>query len=608
MPKRSRFVFELALADLRHEWVLTLCMVLALAAVIAPLMLLMGLKEGTISTLRDRLVQDPRFREIKPAQTQEYPEDWFQRMGRRADLEFLIPTVLPASSIITVEDRQGGPSQLWDLVPTGPGDPLLLENGGVVPGPDECVLSASAAEVLDLSAGDELKVKATRIRGSKREAGEQTLRIAAVLEPRAGSVQRLYAPLAFVLDVESYKEGMGVPARGWPGSLPRPHLSLDGVLVVLPEPLTPVQESGLIVNTGLSRVAPLVAEAFQHRTGLTLPDGRSAYDLGTHSTALSYASYRALSGKLRGRGALLLPYTRIAGLTLDGGEVPLFGLSLSSGKADLLGLEPPPWGKLDQGSPGERWRQVLLPAGFPADGGELSAEFEGHGDRLKFPLRVAGTSAGRLALVPAELLGALRTAQQRGVSYDPVQGEFLLQRGGFRGFRLFTKTIDQVPPLARELRAQDIPVIAEIEAIERIRVLDRGLSRIFWLVALVGIAGGIAALIASLYAAVERKKQPLGVMRLLGFSRRDLFRFPIYQGLMIALLSLGAAWSGYFTLAEVINRVFASDLAMGQRICYLPNSHLGLALGLTLLLAWASTLFAAWKSTRIDPAEALRYE
>ena len=264
MPKRSRFVFELALADLRHEWVLTLCMVLALAAVIAPLMLLMGLKEGTISTLRDRLVQDPRFREIKPAQTQEYPEDWFQRMGGRADLEFLIPTVLPASSIISVEDPGGGPSQLWDLVPTGPGDPLLLENGGVIPGPDECVLSASAAEALGLSAGDELRVKATRIRGNKREAGEQTLRIAAVLEPRAGSVQRLYAPLAFVLDVESYKEGMGVPARNWPGSLPRPHLSLDGVLVVLPEPLSPVEESGLIVNTGLSRIDPLAAGAFEH--------------------------------------------------------------------------------------------------------------------------------------------------------------------------------------------------------------------------------------------------------------------------------------------------------------------------------------------------------
>ncbi len=227
---------------------------------------------------------------------------------------------------------------------------------------------------------------------------------------------------------------------------------------------------------------------------------------------------------------------------------------------------------------------------------------------LAFPLESLGVSPGYKALVPVELLGALRTARQRRVGYDESQGEFLLQRGGFRGFRLFTHDIDQVPPLVRELRAGGIEVIAEIEAIERIRVLDRGLSSIFWLVAVVGISGGLAALIASLYAAVERKRQPLGVMRLLGFSPGDMFRFPVYQGLVVALLSLGAAYGGYFTLASVINRVFATDLAMGQRICHLPMTHLGTAVLATLLMAWASTLFAAWKSTRIDPAEALRYE
>ena len=126
--------------------------------------------------------------------------------------------------------------------------------------------------------------------------------------------------------------------------------------------------------------------------------------------------------------------------------------------------------------------------------------------------------------------------------------------------------------------------------------------------AVVGISGGIAALIASLYAAVERKRQPLGVMRLLGFSPRDMFRFPVYQGLVVALLSLGAAYAGYFSLASVINRVFAADLALGQRICHLPPAHLGAAVLATLFMAWVSTLFAAWKSTRIDPAEALRYE
>jgi len=608
MRKRNRFVLELAMADLRHEWVLTLCMVLALAAVIAPLMLLMGLKYGTIATLRDRLVQDPRYREIKPAQTQEYPEDWFHRLGARPELDFLMPTVLPASSIISVDDPKGGRAKLWDLVPTGPGDPLLLENGGVIPGPGECVLTRTAAEELGVQAGDGLVAKATRIRGSRREAGEQSMRVAAVLEPRAGSVARLYAPLDFVLDVEAYKEGMAVASRGWPGSLPRPYLSLDGVLVVLPEPLSPVEESGLIVNTGLSRIQPLEAEAFRVRTGLALPDNRVAYDLGTLNTALTFASYRALAAKLRGRGAALLPYTGIDRLRVGGRELPVFGLSLSAGKADLLGLNAMPWGNLDEDSPGQRWRQILLPEGSTTEAQTMATEMAVRGGLLAFPLQAVGVSPGERALVPAELLAALRTAEQRQVSFDADQGEFLLQRGGFRGFRLFTKDIDQVPPLVRELRSEGIEVIAEIEAIEQIRVLDRGLTRIFWLVALVGIAGGIAALIASLYAAVERKKQPLGVMRLLGFSRRDLFRFPVYQGLVLALLSLAAAWSGYAALAEVINRVFATDLALGQRICYLPDTHLAVAVAATLLLAWISTLFAAWKSTRVDPAEALRYE
>jgi putative ABC transport system permease protein len=606
MRRRRRFVLQLALADLGHEWVLTLCMVLALAAVIAPLMLLMGLKHGTIATLRDRLVQDPRFREIKPAQTRAYADGWLEALKARPEVAFLIPTVLPASSILSVDDPRGGRSKLWDLVPTEAGDPLLLENGGVIPGPDECVLTGVAAEELGVSVGEPIDVKATRVRGGRREAGKARLRLAAILESRGGVIPRVYTPLAFVLDVESYKEGMGVAARGWSGTLPRPYLSLEGVLVVLPQRLSPVEESGLIVNTGLSHIETLDARGFRQRTGLALPANRVVYDVGTLGSAANFSSYRALRDKLRGRGAVTLPYTGIDVLRMGGRDLPVFGLSLSGTEAAALGLAAPPWDRLDEGAGGARWRQVLLPAAGAEN--PLQVEFQARGGTLVFPLHPVGAAPGERALVPMELLGALRTAQQRVVRYEPQQGELLLERGGFRGFRLFTRDIDQVPTLVRELRAQGIEVIAEIEAIERIRVLDRGLSNVFWLVAVVGIAGGIAALIASLYAAVERKTQPLGVMRLLGFSRRDIFRFPVYQGLVIALLSLGAASAAYFSLANVINRVFASDLALGQRICHLPPAHLTVAAGGTLLLAWASTLFGAWRSTRIEPAEALRYE
>ena len=158
------------------------------------------------------------------------------------------------------------------------------------------------------------------------------------------------------------------------------------------------------------------------------------------------------------------------------------------------------------------------------------------------------------------------------------------------------------------LRAEGIEVIAQIEAIERVQVLDRGLNRIFWLVAIVGISGGIAALIASLYAAVERKQHELSVLRLIGLARRQVFRFPVYQGGTLALLSVGLALVAYFSLAGVINRAFAADLDLGERICELPPTYLLVSVVATLGVAVLSSLLAAWRTTTIDPGEALRYE
>src|SRR5262245_45526903 len=69
-------VLRLSSADLRHEWILTACLIMAVAAVLSPLLLLFGLKYGTIETLRIRLVQDPRNREIRPLVSKSFAKAW----------------------------------------------------------------------------------------------------------------------------------------------------------------------------------------------------------------------------------------------------------------------------------------------------------------------------------------------------------------------------------------------------------------------------------------------------------------------------------------------------------------------------------------------------
>ena len=52
-------LFRLALSDLRHEWAITLCQVMSVAAVLAPLLVLYGLQQGVIGTLLERMDRDP---------------------------------------------------------------------------------------------------------------------------------------------------------------------------------------------------------------------------------------------------------------------------------------------------------------------------------------------------------------------------------------------------------------------------------------------------------------------------------------------------------------------------------------------------------------------
>jgi len=98
------------------------------------------------------------------------------------------------------------------------------------------------------------------------------------------------------------------------------------------------------------------------------------------------------------------------------------------------------------------------------------------------------------------------------------------------------------------------------------------------------------------------------VLRLLGVSRRTLFRYPIYQGLMISVGGFAIAMLFFTGMALAINGVFHKHLGPGESFCRLPLSHTAGALGLTLLVAMLAATCAAWRVTQIDPAEVLRDE
>ncbi|MGO3130659.1 MAG: ABC transporter permease, partial [Alcaligenes sp.] len=71
-------VFRLAWADLRFDWRISFCMVAAMVAVVAPLLLLFGLKHGVVTQLQQELLQDPRNLEVKMLSSGSFDQAWLE--------------------------------------------------------------------------------------------------------------------------------------------------------------------------------------------------------------------------------------------------------------------------------------------------------------------------------------------------------------------------------------------------------------------------------------------------------------------------------------------------------------------------------------------------
>lgn len=407
-------ILRLAYRDFAHERRISLCFVLALMAVLAPLLILFGLKFGLVDTLAQRLVQAPANRLVQPLGSREYSQAWLEQLAARPDVAFLIPNTrrIAASLGRVLNPASGQQVRVLSMIPTGPGDPLLAlaagaSDAGAAPVPvpqglTELVLSASAARKLGAQAGTALVARVERRRGGRDEQALWEVRVVGVLPAAALAEDAALVSLDLLVATEDYRDGLAVPALGWEGAAPR--------------------------------------------------------------------------------------------------------------------------------------------------------------------------------------VGAR----------------------GFARFRLYAASIYDVAGLAADLAAEGVEVRTQVVEIAAMQALDRNLSRVFWLIALIGSLGFLASLAANLLANVERKRRELAVVRLIGFPTRSLVLFPVTQAVLVALLGAVAAFLVYLPVATALNTWFAESLQPGESICRLLPIHVLSALAGTLLGAAAAAAWAGWRAARIEPAEGLR--
>jgi putative ABC transport system permease protein len=210
-------IIRLSFRDYSHEWRMSGCFILALASVLAPMMILFGLKFGIVTTMIHDLVENPTNREIKPIGSGRYDDAWIEALRKRADVEFIIPRTRALAATIQLKSTSAKRIVSTELLATAPGDPLLA---GATRQPQnyfQVILSQSASKKLNVKAGDEIDASLARQFQGKRERVHLPLEVIDVAAAGVISRNVAFVDLELLIASEHYKDGRAVEALGWQG-------------------------------------------------------------------------------------------------------------------------------------------------------------------------------------------------------------------------------------------------------------------------------------------------------------------------------------------------------------------------------------------------------
>jgi len=196
--------------------------------------------------------------------------------------------------------------------------------------------------------------------------------------------------------------------------------------------------------------------------------------------------------------------------------------------------------------------------------------------------------------------------------------------GEVSGLRLKIADMDEAPQLAREI-GQQLGGDARVRDWTREHAnFFRALKiekRVMLIILLLIVAVAAFNVVSTLVMLVTDKQADIAILRTLGLSPRGVMGVFMVQGTIIGTIGTALGALGGIVLAlnveqavHFLERLFSFTF-LAKDVYYITDlpseirwDDVGLITGCSLAMGLLATLYPAWRASRVQPAEALRYE
>jgi putative ABC transport system permease protein len=206
-------MIRIAIKAVRYGWLANCFSAVALAAVLAPLLILYGLKLGIVTGLLDQLRSDPNIRRIGVSGYQPLTDEDIAGIRALPQTGFVVGA--PRSIAARVEMRRE-PSAMKvltaDWLPSAEGDPLLVGRQAAPLTQEGIILSEPVAERLNVKIGD--SVTAAVYRNNQTEVYQLTQTVVDILPRHLLSGDRALVMADRLKALAAFSDGFAVPDAG----------------------------------------------------------------------------------------------------------------------------------------------------------------------------------------------------------------------------------------------------------------------------------------------------------------------------------------------------------------------------------------------------------